>query len=265
MSTAKIAELKDTAGAMVLLRRPTPPDAEGMARFLNRSCRGSAEMERVEAQPKSLRFDYAGMAATVGLSDLPVPWPEVGAACKASRMWPGASDALRGHVAHVLVSLGSGGKDLVDKQMRLTELVAAAVDDLADHAAGVYWRTAGLTHEPDSFIAMAKEMTREALPLELWVDFRLSANPDRTFNLATTGLTRLGQPELEVRSAKRPAEVVHETAFNVAHYLLDKSGGLPVEVFRDGETMDLSDAGTVTVRVGPSLLDKTRSVIRLEM
>ena len=57
-----------------------------------------------------------------------------------------------------------------------------------DPQVGIYWGAGTLVHSPEQFIEDAAQMTRDELPLNLWVDFRPQRNPDQTLGIFTTGM-----------------------------------------------------------------------------
>jgi hypothetical protein len=154
------------------------------------------------------------------------------------------------------VVLVDEGRDRVEKALLLTRLVTAAA--LSSPAVGVFWGPGRLVHPPQAFIDLGRDMSREQLPLYLWIDFRVEQDPESGWLLFTTGLEALGQPEIEVRRYQGDIRTLREAVYNVAHYLLDKR-----QVVHDGDTMQLSETWRATVALGPSLVAGSKRVIHL--
>jgi hypothetical protein len=124
----------------------------------------------------------------------------------------------------------------------------------------VYWGAGTLVHPPKLFVSAAEAMTRELLPLDLWIDFRLELHADGTTSAFTTGLAALGHLEIEVAHSKmKPAEV-RNRVWNSAHYLLDNG-----PVLRDCQTFGLTADEQIGVKHTSSTWDPSKTVIRLEM
>ena len=66
-------------------------------------------------------------------------------------------------------------------------------------------------------------MTPTNLPLRIWIDFRLWESKDGSRGLVTSGMSALGQRELEVIGSTSSAQQIRAWSYTVAHYCLEKS------------------------------------------
>ena len=197
--------------------------------------------------------------ATVGIASIPrpIPWEELEGPIAAAWYWPQAEDTLVDQQAHLLVTLLDEQKEPIPKSMLLTKIVAALVNEV--DALGIFWGPGRLVHEPSAFVEQCSQMTHEHLPLYLWIDFRIQREADGSLILFTTGLERLGQPEIEVRNYQGEPQRLLEAVYNVAHYALDR-----IKPLQDGDTIGVSDFERLVVHQEPSMLDPNKPVIRLE-
>ena len=125
----------------------------------------------------------------VELAPAPIPWADLEPAIRAALHWPEAEESLKPHVAHLVVTAQSDEQDAVDLMLSLTRMVAACL--LTSEAAGVFWGGGSLVNSAEAFLDDAGEMSREYLPLYLWVRFGLMRDKDKTVTLYTLGLDQL--------------------------------------------------------------------------
>ena len=257
--------------AMVALDEARLPGREKLAEVLRDY---SSALEMADAKQAGNVFTFRLGEAVAALTLFPLSIPRerwVGpAAC--AWYWPDAVEALQDHQAHILVHLVDEGRDSIRKSMLLTQLVAA-VAGLTD-SVGVFWGPGRLIHQPKAFLELAQGMSREDLPLYLWVDFRierqdgLSADGDSNIDeqqaagpwcLFTTGMEPLGSSEIEVCDFSGDPGELRATVYNIAHYVLEKQKRL-----RDGDTIGVGAGVALTARTTSSLVDENQEVIRLE-
>lgn len=244
--------------AMVALRQAEFPSVEDTARFMKATWPDAPLPGGAVRKGNVATFHMGEAAGALTLFPMPIPWSQLEGPCSCAWYWPGAEQQMQEHTAHAMVALLDDSSDPVAKAMRLTQLVAA-VAQVTD-AVGIFWGGGGLVHAPDSFLMLARRMTRDELPLYLWIDFRIDRRTDGPgLTLFTTGLEALGQKEIETQSFDGQPQELLETAFNVAHYLLDKK-----QEPNDGDTMGLADGRRLVVHHDRSMLDPNKRVLQLE-
>ncbi len=196
----------------------------------------------------------------VALTLIPEPVPEQiweGPAATAW-YWPDATPAMRGHTAHYLLTLVSEDRDRIATSLRLTQL-AAAVATVARPIA-LLWGPAGRIHQAAAFLEQAKDLSRDLLPLHLWLDFRVEPRGSGLSWLFTTGMRRLGQPEIEIMPTAKPPQQLLEAAYNTAHFLLDNK-----EPIQEGTTLGLPDGTQAAVNRAPSLVASELDVFQMTL
>ncbi len=115
----------------------------------------------------------------------------------------------------------------LDAALLLTALTSSVLKVMP--ANGVYWNNSGMVHEPLSFMQHAVGMNRLAIPVELWVEFRLSLNSDLSLSIGTWGMRAFGLAELEVSRSRRDSQWLLRWLFNLAHLMLE-NGPLDTEM-----------------------------------
>lgn len=241
--------------ALVALNESQMP-AESRLLDALRSLRPEYDVGPAEHKEGALVFRINGDLAAVSLVAQPIPWSQLGLSCAGAWYWPQATESLYNHVAHVLVAVQPAAADRVQAAMGVTALAAAVAETTP--AAGVYWSANGLVHAPDAFVTYARQMTRDALPLLLWIQILLREEADGAHSVYTTGLRAFHQMELEVRGSRREPEFLMNRVFDVIHYLLEQN-----PVLHDGETIGTTNEERFSITLGPSTLDPNTEVVHL--
>lgn len=242
--------------ASIALNDRNMPDEARLLEALGRLRPELGAITRIEHKQQALVFSAGGDTVAVSLVPDPIDWSELEESCEGAWYWPGAADALRGHVAHVLIAVQPEVNDRLRAAMLLTAVAAAVAS--TTQAAGVYWSASGLVHSPDAFVTYAQQMRKDSLPLLLWIDFELRQEDDGTCSVYTTGLREFNQMEIEVHSSRRDPQWLLGRVFDVAHYLLEKN-----VVLHDGETVGTSSEEKIPVTIGSSGMDPATRVILL--
>ncbi|HEY4311940.1 MAG TPA: DUF4261 domain-containing protein [Pirellulales bacterium] len=214
-------------------------------------------ISRLDRNDKAVTFELDGYNVAVGLVAKPIPWADLAGPVAASPLWPEAATKMQKQRAHLLVTVFAMRVDRLKMWMTMTR-AAAGLCELPS-VIGIYWPEAGLVHEPAAFRKLAAEMTRERLPLYLWISIRLGRNEDGSLFGFTTGLAAFEQMELEVSHCNWTPDELSHRLYNFAHYLLDRG-----PVLLDGQTIGLSADEQITIEHRPSLCGDDRTVIHLQ-
>ncbi len=245
--------------ALVALDRAGLPDTDETLRVLDEIWPAAPRATDVKVTDDVITFRLDGHTAAISLQPEPIPRGDLEGPCAAAWYWPEAAAAVQGHQAHLVVGvLPVRPLDRIEIAMLLTRVVAAVAR--AAGAAAIYWTPGRLVHSPGAFLDYARQMTREHLPLYLWIDFGVGRDADGSYSLATSGMEALGQMEIEIAASRDHPRRLLDRLFNIAHYVLDK--GL---VLKPGETIGMSDEERIPIEHAPSFRDATMTVVRLEM
>ncbi len=141
--------------------------------------------------------------------------------------------------------------------LALTHLTAAVATHV--NAAGIYWGSGRLVHDPRVFVAEARRASAENLPLLLWADFRVETNEDGTLRLFTTGMKAFEKMEIEIPRSRRKAAEVFDFACSIANYILTRGAEV-----RDGHTVGRNEDEKVVAAHAPSMWDSQMTVLRLD-
>jgi hypothetical protein len=248
---------KTTWLSFIALADDTLPDAEALVSAVARQDCSDSQL-RITGQTDALiTFSWGDATVLLARVGQPIPAAQLVGPCEIAWYWPQAATAVAQHQAHLLITLIDEGHDPVEKGLRLTVLTSAVADSVA--ALGIVWGPAGLIHEPAAFAEQTGQMTRENLPLFLWIDFRITVVDEQLYQLCTTGLEAFERLELEVAHCRTDPQQLLDDLYNVAHYTIDQSTPL-----KDADTIGPSEDRQLTARHETSLLNDHRRVIRLE-
>jgi hypothetical protein len=241
--------------SFVLLAEPQLPAAADYRAMLEARLKGRLKIDGMEAEDgKVILFRLRGGTAMVGLIEAPLPAGELDGLCRSAWYWKDACAAVARHHAHALVATAGVDLDPLDTALLQTDLVAAL---MGDNAIASYWGAS--LQSPQDVRNQSSSASREAPPVWLWVNFRLSGGNQPGWSLSTQGLDAFGLMEIETRDAKRPGYDVFSLLLGTAAYLIQKG-----PVILDGETIGDSPALNIRVRHGPSYWRSGVKVYRVE-
>jgi hypothetical protein len=243
--------------AMICMGTPVLPLAKALQAELDALGDGPG-LVNPEVQDETLTFDFDGAMGFVSLMPAPIPWTDLEGPCATAWYWPEATEVLKGHTAHLIVTLTGNPGDAIDRHLRLTRLVAATAN--ASQALGVYWGGAPLVQPREGFSEVAKEAARDNLPLELWVEQRVFSNAHEKFSVFTAGMDKLGVMEIEVRDTSGDASDVMSMIYGLAQYLV-----LNGNAIADGDTVGQSEEQKIIARHVDSEWERPGKVLLLEI
>lgn len=261
--------------ALIALDRSELPTAGDATKRFAELFPAAPQPEIVQSTEALLTITVDGFTAAAALAPRPIPWSQLEGPCATAWYWPEATETLRSHTQHLMLTLIDEGGSPIVKSSHLTRL-AAAIADCASSVA-VFWGPSCLVHPPAAFIEQATQMTDDDLPLFIWVDFRVEQriadgqllkdgqpgegdrSNDGGVRLYTTGLAALGRAEIEVDQFHGPPQELLEHVYNVAHYELAQN-----KEIGDGDTIGLTDQLQVTACRRPSMFDANLEVVGLQ-
>ncbi|MGE5417829.1 MAG: DUF4261 domain-containing protein [Acidobacteriota bacterium] len=211
----------------------------------------------IEIHTGRFSFEIGMERYTIYLMPVAIPWLSLEGPCALAWYWPKATISMQSHTAHLLITTETTvdtSTDALARVMTLTRMSAAAA--AKSDSVGVYWDAGGVIQEAQEFIFSAEEMSKDELPLNLWIDFRIEDAPGERFKLFTTGMRVFGHREIEVRPARINPDEILSTVFNVACYLL-----LNGPVIKDGNTIGATDEDRMLVQYGPSMFEREQVMI----
>ncbi|MEW6707588.1 MAG: DUF4261 domain-containing protein [Pseudomonadota bacterium] len=143
--------------------------------------------------------------------------------------------------------------DQLDANLLLTDVVATLMDS---NAIASYWGAS--LQSRDAVLRQSKQISRDAPPVWLWVNFRVTNDIEKGFSLSTQGMEKFDLREIEAKDVNRPGRDVFSLLLGMAQYLIAKG-----PVIKDGETIGESPSLNIRVRQGPSYWHEGATVYRV--
>ena len=181
---------------------------------------------------------------------------EAGARFSVSSMGTGWKPAA--HTAHLIVTMRGDVPHAAEARVSLFTSVLAAVSR-ASPVVGIYWGSAGATHDPRFFLSVARERD-VSTRLMLWSGVSVAQEPDGRPSLLSLGMEQFGLPNLLLVGRKGEASDALATMFDFLGYLVSRGAALP-----EGDTVGRSAAEKLPVRYVPSPVDPAKRVWKVEL
>ncbi len=253
--TANAAETSKTRVlSFVLLSEPKLPKPNQFRAELEKRLAGRLAVGDMEADgQKVILLRVAGGTVMVGLIEAPLPKGQIDDLCASAWYWRQACEATAAHKAHVVASVLDTNLDKLDASLLLTDVVASLMDG---NAIANYWGAS--LQSRDAFLRQSAGISRDLPPAWLWVNFRVSSDPEKGFSLSTQGMEEFGLREIEAKDVNRPGREVFTLLVGMGQYLLSKG-----PVIKDGETIGDSPGLNIRVRQGPSYWREGTTVYRV--
>ncbi|MEN1680701.1 MAG: DUF4261 domain-containing protein [Planctomycetota bacterium] len=242
--------------SLIALSQPLLPRAEAVAEQLAERFPDAPTLTGVSETEGGVTFSVGDATGNYTLIDRPIPWEQIEGPCDLAWYWPEATEVMRGHQQHLFLTLVDEAGAAIDRAILHTQVTVALA--ATSPSVGLVWAPSVTVHNPADFTVVATKMSAEDLPLQLWIDFRVSQRDDGDLMLFTTGMESLGARELEVERYTGEPNQLAGAVYNIAHYLLEQKA-----VLKQGEGIGLPDGGRVEVSVGPSMVDPSLEVTRL--
>ena len=242
--------------SMIMLNSPQLPRIEDIVSAYTRMWSETPRFKSPKQENDILTFDCKAGLCAIALMPAPIPWNNIEGPCSTAWYWAEAEEVLKPHRSHIIITMQQR-TDRVSIALAVTKLTATVASLLM--APGIYWGDGTLVHSTESFLQQAKVMSREYLPLYLWVDFRVNRNDDNSLTLFTTGLSAFDLMEIEVVHSLLQPDLLIDKAFNIAHYLLDNG-----PVLKDGDTIGVSESERISVRHQQSVWPSRSLVYRIQ-
>lgn len=216
---------------------------------------GLAATEASDADD-SIAFRLGDSDVVIGRMPAPIPWSDLEGPCATSILWKNAAEEVRKHEIHWIVTV-NGDLPQITLSVRLTQVTAALLE-ASPQCLGVYWANACLLVPKPIFLAFVEKVLPLGPPLEIWVDFRIGRDGERSSAGFTTGMAALGHMEFEAKGAAEPPGELKERFASMARYVLESG-----PVIKDGDTIGEDADERIRVVFSDSAFGQQGKVMRL--
>lgn len=215
-------------------------------------------------QPSDLQHTGSVASFKLGQVDIYIapieasfPWSDLSGPCESSILWKDATNQLRDHKSHIIVTVSGADAGPEALSTYLTQ-TAVSTMHVTPHALGVFWSNAAMIIPKDIFTEFAEKVLPEGPPLDIWVDFRVGWNEDKTSSGFTTGMHALGHKEFEVTSSPEKPSELRERLESLAYYVLENGS-----VLNDGDTLGVDENEKLSITHEHSQFGQSGEVIVL--
>ncbi|MFN7977788.1 MAG: DUF4261 domain-containing protein [Vicinamibacterales bacterium] len=230
--------------AMVALRSADPIDWPRIADAFGVD-RSALALDPEGTPPAAATLPIPGGVLGFMHTTAPIPWDDVEWSVRAAWHWPAAESELRAHQSHVVVFAESDALSAVDLNLQVVGGVASVIATRPD-AAAVFNPHASIVIEPARYAAEARNASREALPILLWLGLHLVSDSVGLSGY-TTGMDVFGLLNLEVHDTQwNPPDLLNLLA-SIAHYEIGTGTQIGA-----GQNVGLSEHQRVEIQHQPS-------------
>jgi hypothetical protein len=129
----------------------------------------------------------------------------------------------------------------------------------ASHAVGVYWGSAGATHNAEFFTSTARR-TGIMPRITLWTGLSVVGEQDGRMSILSHGMKQLNLPDLLLVAPKSAGNNALEVFFDLLAYVAERGEQLP-----EGDTVGRTADEKLPVHYVSSPVDPTKKVWRVEL
>lgn len=259
-------EVKITSNlAFVLLSEVQLPDAEAVVRAFRDFAAPDENLQnemddsgKTESdQSISLKLN-SGEKSIVVLMPVAVPNDEADQGAQFSLSSFRNQWKLPPHCAHLVVTFNTTTESSpIVRLSRFTSLVAAVTK--VSPAVGVYWGSAGATHDAEFFVSVASEQDVISRMM-LWSGVSIAREEDGRLSLLSLGMDQLNLPNLLLVAGESSESVALETMFDLLAYVAERGKALP-----KGNTVGRTVDEKLPVHYVPSPVGESKKVWRVEL
>ncbi len=242
---------------MVMLRSDVPVPAADNQRQFAENWPSLPVVADADEQDGIVSFRLGASHIMIAKMPAPIAWSDLEGPYATSVLWRNATKEVRQHTIHWIVTV-HGELNPVEMAILLTQATACVLAASA-LAIGVYWGNAGMVIPKNIFIDFSKEVLPHGPPLDVWVDFRVGWETNKTSAGFTTGMKALGHMEFEAQTTPESPSELRKRFLALAGYVLENGA-----VIRDGDTVGEDADERIRVVYANSAFGHEGQVMRLE-
>lgn len=239
--------------SFVAVAEPKLPSAANVRASLEQRL-GDVKIDGIETDDKQvILIRVRGGTVSIGLIPAPLPKGEMDHMCKWAWYWRTACETMATHQAHLHVMVLGTDLDKIDAALLQTNVVASLMDG---NALASYWGTS--LQSKDAFLKQSAKISRDNLPVWLWINFRLTNDAVKGWTFSTQGMEAFELYEIESRDADVDGRKLFTLMAGMAEYLITNG-----PIIKDGETIGDSPAENIRVRHAPSYWNEGKTTYRV--
>lgn len=184
-------------------------------------------------------FDIDDSQAIITLMPDGIEWRELEDSCHRAWYFERAKEQLKGHKAHLVVSINGGYKgSLLEKNIQLSKIVAGIIE--GGNTLGVYWYNSKMIRDSEEFYLKTININNERLPIELWIDIRFRINSTFKEDIYTVGMDKLGFKNIEVLNSKLDSYILYIFIYELCGNIIKSGKSIEAEEKLRWDTLEFT-------------------------
>lgn len=186
-------------------------------------------VSEIEGNSKTAVFNVNGEMVAIAYMSVQIPWGDIEGTAQYAYNWHDATQELKDHSAHAIVSVMTGRKTTLERFRILSKVLCAILS--TSNAIGIYQGNQSLLIPKSQYLSNIDELKKDGTPVTLWIYFGLRKSGEGN-SLYTYGLTEFRKQEIEIINAKLDIEDLYDFAVNLVAYVIAND-----VTFKSGETL----------------------------
>jgi hypothetical protein len=214
------------------------------------------EVSEIEGDNQSAVFKINGEMVALAYMPVQIPWADIEATAQYAYNWQDATQELKDHNGHAIVSLMVGKKTILERYKILSKLLCAVLS--TSNALGIYQGNQSLLISRSQYLDKTDELKEDQTPVTLWVYLGLRTS-DQGNSLYTYGLTEFGKQEIEIINSALSLEELYNLAANIASYVVGSDA-----ILKSGETLGYTEDQKIKITTSKGVFVDGQS-LKLQM
>jgi hypothetical protein len=210
----------------------------------------------ISGDNQAAAFKINGQMVALGYVPVQIPWADIEGAAQYAYNWPDATQQLKEHNGHAIVSLMPGNQTTLERFRVLSKLLCAILS--TSNAIGIYQGNQSLLIPKSQYLSKIDELKKDATPVTLWIYLGLRKSAEGN-SFYTYGLTTFGKQEIEIINSKIGIEELYGFAANMITYLVGSD-----VTFKSGETLGYTAEQKIKITSSKGVFVEGQS-LKLEM
>lgn len=198
--------------------------------------------ETDNANNETAVFNINGQMVAIAAMPAPVPLEEIENVASYTYLWPNATEELKDHTGHAIVTVLSGDQSPVERYSLLSKMLCSIL--MTSNCVGIYQGNQTLLLPKNYYLNCIEELQKNEVPVPIWIYIGVRANEDNTSSLYTYGLADFGKVEMEIINSKMDTNNLYDFMINISSYVIESNVTL-----KDGETIGYSADHKVPIKL----------------
>lgn len=162
-------------------------------------------------------FRVSGEMVAIAYMPAQIPWGDIEGTAQYAYNWQTATQDLKDHNGHAIVSMMSGSKSAVERYRIFSKVLCAILS--TSNAVGVYQGSQTLLIPKEQYLDFVPDLKDDGVPVPLWLYVGLRGSQSGN-SIYTYGLSGFGKQEIEIVDSKLKLEELYNFILNICAYVI---------------------------------------------